>query len=132
MENAVIYLDPSFLKEAALFDTKQGEAARQFIFSYPSLVTSTSTVTEALMAITQTAGKEYAIKMCGHFVKLPNLSFIQSEARVALQTIENFKTTTLSARNSMHLAYMQTNNITKIASLDPAFDKVKGVKRVKP
>ena len=131
MENPLIYVDPSLLVSVAVDFNKQGESARRFLFNYPSLTTSTLTFSDALTTITRIAGKEQAIWMCEKFTKLPNMAILQNNELISRQTIENYKTLPLTPRQAMHLASMQSNNITQIASLDVNFDKIKGIKRVK-
>ncbi len=131
MEAPVIYADTTIFTATAIYNTKEGEWSRKFIFTYPTLATSPLAFTDALTTITRISGKEQAIWLCDRFAKLPNIRILPSGAQIVRQVIENFKTTPLSAKKATHLAYMQVNFITRIATLDSEFDKVTGIKRVK-
>ncbi len=128
----VVYLESSIFIAAACYPDEIGETARKIILMRPLLVTSNASFAEALRGITRRSGKEQAIWACERFAKLPNLSILAENLQVTAQMIENYKNTNLTPLLAMHLAYMQINSITHIASLDSAFDKVKGIKRVKP
>ncbi len=127
----VVYLDSTIFITAATNTGKEGERARKFILNSAGLFTSELSFVEALRGITKKMGKEQACWTCERFFKLPKLSILPGDFEVTKRTIENYKTTNLEPRLAMHLAYMQINEINQIASLDPAFDKVKGIKRVK-
>ncbi|MFH0713336.1 MAG: hypothetical protein V1722_02260 [Candidatus Micrarchaeota archaeon] len=131
MEAPLIYVDTTIFTESAIYATLEGSNCRKFIFSYPCLATSPLTFTDALTTITRISGKQQAMWLCDRLAKMPSLSILQSNELVIFKTLENYQTTQLSPKKSMHLAYIQLNNITQIASLDPEFDKIKGVKRVK-
>ncbi|MDP3741831.1 MAG: type II toxin-antitoxin system VapC family toxin [Candidatus Micrarchaeota archaeon] len=131
MEAALIYIDATILEAAALSLTVEGDAARKLLFANPTVATSTLSFYDLLASISKKAGKDQAIWMCEKYASLPNLSILQSSRHVALQAIENYKSTTLTPGKAMHLAYMQVNGINQIASLDSDFDKVKRIKRVK-
>jgi len=132
METAqVTYVDSTLFIAAAVYSNEIGKAALNFVFNHPQLVTADSTFIEALRSITRRMGKEQAIWMCEKFARLTNLSILAGNAQISAQLIQNYHATGLSPSLSMHLAYMQVNGITQIASLDPAFDKISGIKRVK-
>ena len=130
METPLIYVDAGIFIAAALNNGEEGKTARDLIFNQP-IATSSLTFTEILGTVTKLAGREQAKWMCGKFLAASKLQILQTNAQTASFTFENFNTTPLNPRQAAHLACMQQHEITLIASKDPEFDKINGIKRVK-
>lgn len=94
--------------------------------------TSILTWDEIVYTIKKNKGKNIAVEEGKNFLKLPNLSFINSNQQVIMKAQEIFETNDINPRDAIHVATALLNNINEIISGDSDFDKIKGIKRIRP
>ncbi len=131
MEETLTYVDSEIFVAAAVDNGEKGKTAVDFVFQQSPLATSAFTFSEIIRTITKVSGKSQAVWASEKLSNVSHIAILPIDAQIIKKSIELYKTTNLNIRQTIHLATMQVNNITQIASLDPAFDKVKGIKRVK-
>lgn len=62
---------------------------------------------------------------------LPNLAIKEVPSSTPLDALVLMEQFGLKPRDAFHVAVMKSNGITEIASDDPDFDRVKGIKRIR-
>ena len=62
---------------------------------------------------------------------MPNLAVKEVSASIPLDALALMDMFHLKSRDAFHAAVMKSNGITEIASDDPDFDRVKGIKRIR-
>lgn len=67
------------------------------------------------------------------FVLIPNvLAVTLSDAQLAVELFKKYAPQGITARDLIHVAVMQNNDIQHIISTDKHFDKIAGIKRLDP
>lgn len=131
MEETQTYVDHEAFVDAALDNDEKGNAALAFIFKQAPLATSAFTFSETIRMMTKLSDKPRAVWASEKLCKVAHLDILPLNAEIVRKAIEIYKTSNLNIRQAIHVATMEVNGITQIASPDPAFDKIKGIKRVK-
>lgn len=77
---------------------------------------------------------DIAVAMATNLLKLVPLVYpIQpADARLAVELFEHYAPRGVTARDLLHAAVMQNNNLTHIISTDRHFDQIKGIVRLDP
>ena len=94
-------------------------------------VTSALVIDEIMWALIRNQKRHLIETYISNIYKQPHLAVIGVESDLPLVALEFMKEYNLKPRDAMHCAFMKQNGITTIATTDPDFDKIKGIKRMK-
>ena len=92
--------------------------------------TSVLTIDEVMWVINKLLGHDAAVRAAEAMIIFPNLELIDATPEIMSLAVTIFQKGRLKPRDAIHLATMQSRNITSIATEDSDFDKIKGIKRV--
>jgi len=131
----MIYLDANIFIYAATNQGFKGEKCRKILFDLSKNrfegYTSVLTWDEVVHSILKKEGKDKAIDQGKDFLKLPNLTFLDSTLLIISNAQQLCEEKFLKPRDAIHAATAINHKIKKIASDDSDFDKVKELKRIR-
>ena len=131
----MIYLDANVFVYAATNDEEKGDWARKILLSIAEEkeegCTCTLTWDEVVHAIWKLRGKEKA-SIEGKKMLEVDIIFIPPTKEVITKAQDLLEQTNLKPRDAIHAATAIIKKADKLASDDPDFDQVKGLKRMKP
>lgn len=94
-------------------------------------VTCALTLDEIMWVIIKNKKGEVLRETIEDIYAMPNLVIKEVSASIPLDALSLMEQFELKPRDAFHAAVMKSNGITEIASDDPDFDRVKGIKRIK-
>lgn len=130
----MIYLDANFFIFSNFDQTSRGENARKIEQSIAAGLKATTcalTLDEVMWVIIKNRRAEALRETVEDIYALPNLSIKEVSPMVPLDALSLMEEFDLKPRDAIHAAVMKSSGITEIASDDPDFDRVKGIKRIK-
>ena len=133
----MIYLDSNGFIYAVVADEKTEEKSRLskeilVRLSEGNIEVGTSTLTwdELVWNVKKFLGEETAKVEGKKFLEFPNLKILNVDITTITEAQRITETYKLKPRDSIHAACAIKNNISKIISDDPDFDKVKEIERI--
>lgn len=129
-----MYLDANFFVFSNFDQTSRGENARALqekILTGAKATTCALTLDEVMWVIIKNKRREALRETIEDIYAMPNLTIKEVLASTPLDALELMDQFHLKPRDAFHAAVMKSNGITEIASDDPDFDRVKGIKRIK-
>ena len=130
----MIYLDANFFLFSNFDETSRGENARRLqekIASGQKATTCALTLDEVMWVIIKNKKKEALRETVEDIYALPNLTIKEVSASTPLDALALMEQFDLKPRDAFHAAVMKSSGIIEIASDDPDFDRVKGIKRIR-
>jgi predicted nucleic acid-binding protein len=94
-------------------------------------VTCALTLDEIMWVMIKNKKKEVLRDTIEDIYAVPNLTIKEVPASIPLDALLLMEQFDLKPRDAFHVAVMKSNGISEIASDDPDFDKVKGIKRMR-
>ncbi|HZW55825.1 MAG TPA: type II toxin-antitoxin system VapC family toxin [Nitrososphaerales archaeon] len=128
----MIYLDANFFLFSNFDQTSRGDNARKLqgrIISGEKAATCVLTLDEVMWVIIRNKRKEALRETIEDIYSMPNLAIKEVSPSTALDALDLMEEFDLRPRDAFHIAVMKSSGITEIASDDPDFDRVKGIKR---
>lgn len=130
----MIYLDANFFLFANFDQTSRGENARRLqekIISGLKATTCALTLDEVMWIIIKNKRREVLRDTIEDIYAMQNLTIKEVSGSTPLDALALMEEFNLKPRDAFHVAIMKSNGIIEIASDDPDFDRVKGVKRIR-
>ncbi len=129
-----MYLDANFFIFSNFDQTSRGENARKLqetIITGAKALTCSLTLDEVMWVMIKNKKKEALRETIEDIYAMPNLAIKEVSASIPLDALSLMDLFRLKPRDAFHAAVMKSNGITEIASDDPDFDRVKGIKRIR-
>lgn len=129
----MIYLDANVFVHAIASSDKRGDFFREFLKGSldEDLFTCSLTWDEVVHSLTRLLGKEKALLEGEKLLSLSGLLWLPVSRDVIVQAQGLMGMYGLKPRDAIHAASALRKGISKIASDDTDFDKVKGLKRMR-
>jgi len=129
-----MYLDANFFIFSNFDQTSRGENARRLqekIIAGSKATTCALTLDEVMWVMIKNKREKALRETIEDIYAMPNLVVSDVSASIPLDALALMDLFHLKPRDAFHAAVMKSNGITEIASDDPDFDRVKGIKRIK-
>ena len=130
----MIYLDSNFFLFSLFDQTTKGENARklaQKVINGEKAITSALTLDEVMWIVLKNKRKEALRSAVEGIYAMQNLSVKGVSESIPLDALALMEQFDLKPRDAFHVAVMKSEGITEIASDDPDFDRVRGLKRIR-
>ena len=130
----MMYLDANFFIFSNFDLTSKGENARRIqekIISGSKAMTCALTLDEVMWVMIKNKREEALRETIEDIYATPNLTVKEVPASTPLDALTLMDQFHLKPRDAFHAAVMKSNGATEIASDDPDFDRVKGIKRIR-
>lgn len=134
----MIYIDSNIFIYPVIYGEKNKKAssAKKVLFDIAErkieACTSTLTWDELVWVINKTLGKKIADMEGEKFLRFPNLKMVDVDLGVIKEAQKILNKYDIVPRDAIHAGCAIKNGAKKIITFDKDFDKVSGLKRIKP
>ncbi len=129
-----IYLDSNFFLFCFFDQSSRGENARKLaekIITGQKAATCALTLDEVMWIVIKNRRREALRQTIESIYAMQNLSIRDVPGSIPLEALALTEQFNLKPRDAFHAAIMNSIGATEIASDDPDFDRVKGLKRIR-